>query len=88
MFRVEGGLDGVHHGEIVLRSFPQEVRPLGNTDAVLTRVYAALDLRLGVGLLHVVVQFTLPGLLVAAVTHHAQMHVAVTRMTERDHAHA
>lgn len=88
MFRIEGGLDRVHHGKILLRGLPQEVRPLGNADAVLTRGYAAVGIRLGVGLLHVVVQFTLPGLLVAAVTHHAQMHVAVTRMTERDHAHA
>ena len=88
MFRVEGGLDCVHHGEIILRSFPQEVRPLGNADAMLTRGYAAIGIRLGVGLLHVVVQFTLPCLLVAAVTHHAEMHVAVTRMTERDHTHA
>ena len=88
MFRVEGGLDGVHHGKILLRSFPQEIRPLRNADAVLTRGYAAVGIRLGVGLLHVVVQLALPCLLVAAVTHYAQMHVAVTRMTERDHTHA
>ena len=88
MFRVERGLDGVHHGKILLRGLPQEVRPLGNADTVLTRGYAAVRIRLGLGLLHVVVQFTLPSLLVAAVTHHAQMHVAITRMTERDHTHA
>ena len=88
MFRVESVLDRVHHGKILLRSFPQEIRPLGNADAVLTRCYATVGIRLGVGLLHVFVQLALPCLLVAAVTHHAQMHVAVTRMAERDHTHA
>ena len=37
MFRVERRLDAVHHGEIFLRRLAQEIRTLGNADAVLVR---------------------------------------------------
>ena len=55
---------------------------------MLSRGYAAVRIRLSVSLLHVFVQLALPCLLVAAVAHHTEMYVAVTRMTERDHTHA
>ena len=72
MQRVERRFDGVHGLQIFLRRLAQEVGAFGYADAVLAGCDAAKPVGLGIGLVHIGVQLTLPGLVVALAAHDAE----------------